>query len=178
MTIISLRKGRQMKSTVCALIATGVFLFSQMLQAQVILPEKGQEAGLHESVFGLGLTAGPTTGIGLSFRHHLPSEFSYQIAGGIIKVDERTSYDIGVGAQYDLVRSSTNRFFVGGGFGHYYSGKSGHNDMSAPTRIGLGIGGEFAVTPGLHTAVELFFTYFSDGTVLPLPQLGLHYYFY
>ncbi len=167
-----------MKSTVCALIATTILSCSQGLQAQVILPEKGQQAGLNESVFGLGLTAGPTTGIGLSFRHHLPSEWSYQIAGGIIKLDERTSYDIGFGVQYDLVRGSTNRFFVGSGFGYYYSGKSNGNEMKAPTRLGLGVGGEFAVTPGLHTSVELFFTYFSDGTVLPLPQLGLYYYFY
>jgi hypothetical protein len=144
----------------------------------VILPEKNQPRGLKENVFGLGLAVGPATGLGLSFRHHLPSPFSYQIAGGIIKVDDRLSYDIGVEGQFDLARGETNRFFVGGGIGSYYSGKSGHNDMSAPTRVGVGIGGEFAVTPGIHTAVELLFVFFSDGTVLPLPQLGLHYYFY
>jgi len=42
----------------------------------------------------------------------------------------------------------------------------------------LGVGGEFLVTPGLHATTELFFTYFTDGTILPLPQLGFHYYFY
>ena len=167
-----------MKSTAYALVVASILSIPHILRAQVILPEKGQPTGLNESVFGLGFTAGPVSGIGLSFRHHLPSELSYQIAGGIIKLDERTSYDIGLGIQYDLVRNATNRFFVGGGFGHYYSGKDNGNEMKAPTRLGLGIGGEFAMTPGLHTAVELFFTYFSDGTVLPLPQLGLHYYFY
>ncbi|MEK9137172.1 MAG: hypothetical protein AAB393_08620 [Bacteroidota bacterium] len=154
-----------------------VFLSVSSSYAQVVLPDKGQEPGLRENVFGLGLWGGATTGLGLSFRHHLPSQLSYQVTGGIIKVDEKLSYDIGVEAQFDLVRSSSNRFFVGGGFGHYYSGKNG-NDMNAPTRLGLGIGGEFAVTPGIHTTVELMFTYFSDGNVLPLPQIGFHYYFY
>jgi hypothetical protein len=145
--------------------------------AQVILPERGREPGLRENVFGLGLWGGPATGLGLSFRHHLPSQVSYMITGGIIKVDEKLSYDIGVEGQFDLARSSTNRFFVAAGFGYFYSGKE-TNRMNAPTRLGLGIGGEFAVSPGIHTTIEAMFTYFSDGNVLPLPQLGFHYYFY
>lgn len=145
--------------------------------SQVVLPEKGQEPGLRENVFGLGLWGGPATGLGLSFRHHLPSQLSYMVTGGIIKLNEKLSYDIGVEAQFDLARSSTNRFFVAGGFGHYYSGKHG-NEMDAPTRLGIGIGGEFAVTPGIHTTIEVMFTYFSNGNVLPLPQIGFHYYFY
>ena len=167
-----------MNRTLYALLIAAALTIPHSLWGQVILPEKGQERGLPENVFGLGFVAGPATGFGLSFRHHLPSPISYQIAGGIIKSGDRTLYDIGVEGQFDLVRNATNRFFVGGGFGHYYSGKSGINEMKGPTRVGLGIGGEFAVTPGLHTAVELLFTYFSDGSILPLPQLGLHYYFY
>jgi len=153
------------------------FLIVSLASAQVVLPEKGQEPGLRENVFGLGLWGGAATGLGLSFRHHLPSQLSYMVTGGIVKVDEKLSYDIGVEGQFDLARSETNRFFVAGGFGHYYSGKN-ENRMDAPTRIGLGIGGEFAVTPGIHTTIELMFTYFSDGNVLPLPQFGFHYYFY
>ena len=145
--------------------------------AQVILPERGREPGLHESVFGLGLWGGPATGLGLSFRHHLPSQLSYMVTGGIIKVDEKLSYDIGLDIQFDLARGLSNRFFVAGGFGYYYSGKNG-NEMDAPSRLAIGIGGEFAVTPGIHTTIEAMFTYFSDGNVLPLPQLGFHYYFY
>ncbi len=152
-------------------------LMAHAAQSQVILPEKGQEPGLRENVFGLGLWGGATTGLGLSFRHHLPSQLSYMVSGGIIKVNEKLSYDIGVEAQFDLVRNVTNRFFIAGGFGQYYSGK-GSNEMDAPTRAGLGIGGEFAVSPGMHTTIEAMFTYFSNGDVLPLPQIGFHYYFY
>ncbi|MBI4536193.1 MAG: hypothetical protein HY708_07930, partial [Ignavibacteriae bacterium] len=144
----------------------------------VVLPDKHQPTGLHDHVFGLGLFGGAATGFGLSFRHHLPGSFSYQLTGGIIKIDNRLSYDIGAEGQYDLVRTTSSRFFVAGGAGHYYSGKSGTNSLKAPTRYGFGVGGEFAMTPGLHTMVEALFTFFSDGTILPLPQLGFHYYFY
>jgi hypothetical protein len=146
--------------------------------AQVVLPDKEIPAGLRENVFGLGLFGGPATGLGLSFRHHLPSSLSYQVTGGIIRVENRTSYDIGGEAQVDLSRTPTSRFFAGGGAGYYYSGTSGNNGMKAPARIALGLGGEFAVSPGLHTEIEAYFTFFSDGTVLPLPQIGFHYYFY
>jgi hypothetical protein len=153
------------------------FAMPIIANAQVVLPEKSP-AGLRENVFGLGFFGGPATGLGLSFRHHLPSAFSYQITGGIIKANGRLRYDIGAEAQYDLARTASSRFFVAGGFGYYYAGASGTNEMEGPTRIGLGIAGEFATTAGLQTTVEVLFTYFSDGTVLPLPQLGFHYYFY
>lgn len=166
-----------MKSHFLTFLAIAVLFCAENISAQVVLPERGQEPGLRESVFGLGLWGGPATGLGLSFRHHLPSQLSYMISGGIIKADERLLYDIGIEAQFDLARNATNRFFVAGGFGQYYAGKNG-NDMKAPTRLGLGIGGEFAVSPGVHTTLEAMFTIFSDGNVLPLPQIGFHYYFY
>jgi hypothetical protein len=143
-----------------------------------VLPDRGRDASLRENVFGLGLFGGPASGLGLSFRHHLPSPFSYQITGGIIKVDQRLSYDLGFEAQYDLVRGPASRFFVSGGTGYFYSGKHGWNDMDAPGRLGLGVGGELALASGIHSTLELLFTYFTDGTVLPLPQFGFHYYFY
>ena len=159
------------------LISVLISLMALTAHSQVILPDKGQEAGLRENVFFFFFWGGAATGLGLSFRHHLPSQLSYMVTGGIVKVDEKLSYDIGLEAQFDLARSSTNRFYVAAGVGQYYSGK-GRNEMEAPTRAGFGIGGEFAVSPGMHTTVEAMFTFFSNGNVLPLPQLGFHYYFY
>jgi hypothetical protein len=167
-----------MKRRSSVLCAVFLLLSAGVANGQAILPERGQERGLRENVFGLGVFGGPASGFGLSFRHHLPSPFSYQITGGIIKVDDRLSYDIGCEAQYDLARGATSRFFVGAGAAYFYSGKTSHNDMNGPGRIGLGIGGEVAVSSGLHTSLDLMFTYFSDATVLPLPQLGFYYYFY
>lgn len=150
----------------------------QKLSAQVVLPDRDQETALREQVFGLGFAGGPASGIGLSFRHHLASPFSYQLTGGIIKAGDRLLYAFGGEGQVDLVRGVSNRLFVVGGIGYYYSSKLDENELEAPGRLGLGIGGEFAVSPGLHTTVELLFTYFTDGTILPLPQIGFHYYFY
>lgn len=146
--------------------------------AQVVLPQERGDTGLRENVFGLGLAGGAATGVGLSFRHHLPSSWSYQVTGGVVKASDRLMFAIGSELQYDLVRTSATRYYAGGGLGYYYSGNSDGNELKAPARLGLGVGGEFAATPGLHGSVSVLFTYFTDGTILPLPQLGFHYYFY
>ncbi|HXX65199.1 MAG TPA: hypothetical protein VEO56_15475 [Bacteroidota bacterium] len=153
---------------------------AQSLYAQVVLPpDRGQQGTIHTNVFGLGLAAGPASGIGLSFRDHLPGYFSYQLTGGIIKVDEVTSYALGGEVQYDLMRGYGARFFITGALGYYYhANRGGSNQLDGPTRVGFGIGGEVPSGGGMHFAGELVFTYFSDGTVLPLPQAGFYYYFY
>lgn len=145
--------------------------------AQVIVPEEDQETRLGRTVYGLGFAAGVGTGLGLSFRQHFPSEMSYQIVGGIIKVDAKLSYDIGVEIQFDLIRSESSRFFAAGGSAYYYSGESGNN-LAGPLRIAVGVGGEFSNVRLVHVTLEGMFTYFSDGTILPLPQLSFHYYFF
>ncbi len=147
-------------------------------RAQVVVPNQNQPTKLGRTVYGLGFAAGIGTGLGISFRHHLPSEVSYQIVGGIIKVDAKLLYDLGMEAQYDLTRSESTRFFAGGGFGYFYSGESGSNSLSAPFRIALGVGGEFSNIRFVHLTLEGMFTYFSDGTILPLPQVSVHYYFF
>lgn len=159
------------------LVILGLFLAGGMAHAQVIMPDHESTPEMHRNVFGLGFSGGPATGVGLSFRHHLPSSLSYQINGGIIKVDERMSYSIGAEVQVDLSRSHLVRFFAAGGASYFYSGRTDHNDMEGPGRFGVGIGGEFHAGSGVHATLELLFTAFNDGTVLPLPQLGFHYYF-
>ncbi len=147
------------------------------LRAQVEVPPSGRNQFSH-SVFGLGLFGGAATGLGLSFRHHLPSSLSYQLVGGVINVSEKLSYDFGMQVQLDLIRSATTRFYAGGGAAFFYAGKSGGtNEMDGPGRLGLGIGGEVNAGSDLNASFELMFTYFTDGTILPLPQLGFHYYF-
>ncbi len=144
---------------------------------QVNVPIQNKPKELERSVFGLGLSAGYVSGFGLSFRHHLPSVVSYQIVGGIIKTDTRLHYNIGGEIQVDLVRGETTRFFVGWGMGYFYSGESGHNELKGPFRAGIGIGGETFRQESFSLSGELLFSYFSDGTILPLPQVSAHYYF-
>jgi len=167
-----------MRTVWCAAIAALMLLTSPAAHPQAVLPDRGGATGLRQSVFGLGLAAGMVSGIGLSFRHHLPSVFSYQITGGIVKPGDKLSYAIGAEVQFDLVRSPSTRFFVAGGAGYYYSGTSSHNDVEGPGRFGAGVGGEIAIGGGFHVSGELMFSYFTDGSVLPLPQAGIHYYFY
>jgi hypothetical protein len=145
--------------------------------AQVVMPDRESADDLHRSAYGLGFAFGPASGLGLSFRHHLPTTISYEINGGIIKVDDRMSYSVGAEIQMDMSRNRTVRFFAAAGCSYFYSGKTSHNEMEGPGRLGAGLGGEFYAGTGIHTTLELLFTYFNDGTVLPLPQIAFHYYF-
>lgn len=163
---------RTLLMTTLALAALAV-----QTHAQVVLPERESAGGFPYHAFGLGIFLGPASGMGLSFRHHLPSTLSYQLTGGIIKVDERLQYAIGAELQMDLSRTSASRFFVAGAVGYYHAGSSSTNEMKGPGRVGLGLGGEVFAGAGFHATGELIFTYFTDGTVLPLPQIGFHYYF-
>lgn len=144
---------------------------------QVLPPRPTGEKELRQSVFGLGISAGFASGIGLSFRHHLPGKMVYQIVGGIIKSKDELNYSVGGELQFDLQRTAGSRFFIVGAAGYFYSGSNDTNGMEAPGRIGLGIGGEIPLGDDLGLTGELLFTYMSDGTVLPLPQASIHYYF-
>ena len=159
-------------------LLTMLFLYTIPLYAQVNVPSQDRPKELGQSVFGLGLSGGLVSGIGLSFRHHLPSVLSYQVVGGIIKVDTKLHYDVGTEIQFDLTRGESTRFFACGGIGYFFSGESGNNELDGPLRMGIGIGGEVMRVESFSFSGELMFSYFSDGTVLPLPQVGAHYYFY
>jgi hypothetical protein len=151
------------------------FLVSTISFSQVATPTS-LSTGFRQNVFGLGFFAGASGGFGLSFRHHLPGALSYQITGGIIKTDGKVRSDIGAEINFDLARGGGARFFAAGGIGYYHSGSDG-NEMSAPTRGGFGLGGEWMMGGGLHFLAEGMFTFFSDGNILPLPQVGIYYYF-
>ena len=152
--------------------------FPRCVNAQASLPPDREGTSPDRSVFGIGIAVGPVSGIGLSFRHHLPGRFSYQITGGIIKVDEELHYAVGLELQFDLIRKETDRIFIVAAGGYYHSGKSEENSLEGPARLGLGVGGEVYLGAGFHGTGEILFCYFSDGNVLPLPQIGFHYYFY
>ena len=171
----SMMRSHPTLNSLLMLVALNIFAVSVM-RAQVVMPSS-QSTSIRQNVFGLGFFGGASGGLGLSFRHHLPSPLSYQITGGIIKISEKLSSDIGVELQYDLARGSGTRFFVAGGFAYFYKGKDGNNEFDAANRGGLGLGGEWVMSGGLHFVAEAMFTFFSDGNILPLPQFGFYYYF-
>jgi hypothetical protein len=145
--------------------------------AQIETPSASREASLRTAAFGLGFFASPAGGIGLSFRHHLPGRFSYQVTGGVIKTSDHVSYSVGAEVQYTLVRATDHRVYAAGATGYYYSGPPAGNEIGAPWRAGLGIGGELAIGGGFTLMGDLLFTYFSDGALFPFPAGGIFYYF-
>lgn len=154
-----------------------VLLAASLSFSQVIVPDKERPTELGREVFGLGGSIGLGTGMGLSFRHHLPTVFSYQLVAGIIKDSKTLLFDVGAELQFDLMRDENLRFYAGGGAGYYYKGKD-VNELKGPARITLGIGAETKARNAIHILGSFYFTYFTDGTILPLPQIGIHYYFF
>ena len=130
--------------------------------------------GLH----GLGFSGGAASGAGMSYRYHTQGNSSIQGIVGVFKPKTTdTFYSFGAEFQQDLTRSNSARFYVGLASCYVYNG-SDSNKYVAPFRAGLGLGGEFLIQDALHFTFEGLFTYFSDGSILPLPQLAIHYYFY
>lgn len=152
-------------------------IFAAESSAQVAVSDaKGEAFG--QTVHGLGFSGGPASGLGISYRYHFASKSSLQGIIGIFKPKSTdTFYSFGAEFQQDLTRSGSARFFFAGASSYIYNG-TGINNYSAPFRAGLGLGGEFLVQDAVHFSFEGLFTYFSDGTILPLPQLAIHYYFY
>jgi len=159
------------------LVLVAFALMCPAAAAQVSSPGESGAVGFTRSAYGLGLFAGYASGIGLSFRHHLPGRFSYQLTGGIIKQKDRLWYTFGAEGQFDLSRMSAYRVYVAAGAAYYFEGPENHNEVEGPERIGLGVGGELSLGERFTLEADLLFTWFSDGTILPLPQAGIYYYF-
>ena len=145
------------------------------LNAQVSSSGLSNADSFGKTVYGLGLSAGWASGLGISFREHLPTKSSLEAIFGIIKTD-KLLMSIGGEFQYDLVRGPKSRFFGVSALSYQYSG-SGSNEISGPFRFGVGAGGEFQIQNSFYVTAEGLFTFFSDGRVIPLPQLSMHYYF-
>ena len=145
--------------------------------AQVSVQGNQKAENFGKDVYGLGLSVGPASGIGISFRNHLPSKVSYQLVGGIIKAGDQTSASIGGEFQYDLVRGPTTRMYFGPSLSYFYKGTD-KNELDAPFRAGMGVGGELSLQQAVHVSLEGAFVYYSNGDIAPLPQIALHYYFY
>ena len=132
----------------------------------------------NQGIYGLGFSGGAASGVGVSLRYHLVDKSSFQIVGGIFRPKSTDTF-VSLGAEYqrDLVRSNSSRYYFCVASSYIYNGDS-TNSVVAPFRAGTGLGGEFLVQEGVHFTFQALFTYFSDGTILPLPQLSFHYYFY
>ncbi len=158
-----------------------LMLLASRTVAQVNVSTEDIERPRHfsENIFGVGLHGSLVTGFGLSFRQRFAgTAIAYQINGGIIKVNSFLYYDIGGELQFDLSGSDFDRIYVIGGIGYYYSGENGKNDLKTPLRIGIGLGYEYAFTRQIGISLGLLISgFFPNGDILPLPQIGIHYFF-
>jgi len=124
-----------------------------------------------------GIHVGLLSGLGLSGRFHPPGRFAFQLTGGGIGVGEAVTYNFGGEAQFDFDSDGRSRFygFLAASY-YYWEDKAGEQDIG-PFRTGLGIAYEWNIAEKLIFMANLGITYFSTGTVLPLPQAGFYYYF-
>lgn len=128
--------------------------------------------------WGVGMQAGLLSGIGLGVRFHPVSRFAAQLIGGGIKLGDRFYASVGAEGQFDLDVMSDSRLYALLGLGYYSNGGDDDKKLKDPFRLGLGIGYEWAISSKMVFYGSLDFTYFPDsGGFLPLPQVGIFYYF-
>jgi hypothetical protein len=151
----------------------------------VILQPTEEDIFLTKDMWGVGLYGGLLSGIGLSGRYHPMGRFGLQLTAGAMKFGE-LAYSFGAEGQFDFDSKGRSRFYGYLGIGYYYFEKkvkdaagteTKENKLAGPARLGLGVAYEWAVSPKLIFNLNAAFTYFTDGTILPLPQAGLIYYF-
>jgi hypothetical protein len=129
-------------------------------------------------LFGIGLNASLTSGMGVSFKHHLGGiPFAYQLSGGYLQLGDDQVWSFGGELHFDLNVAHEQRLYAVGGMGYYYIGDS-TNTMDHPLRWGLGVGYEFPLKGSLTISVNIMITGKQFGNnILPLPSAALHYYF-
>ena len=116
--------------------------------------------------------------VGVSFRQRIANTaVAYQINGGILKLSSTYYYDIGGEFQFDLSGSDNDRVYIIAGLGYYYKGIS-TNDLTTPIRIGAGVGYEFSMAKQIGLSLGLLvMAFLPGGNILPLPQIGMHFFF-
>ena len=131
-----------------------------------------------ENFFAIGLQAGIATGSGLAFRFSSASRFAGEIIMGYVAI-RNPVWSFGGELQYLLSNSSSYRFYAIGGMSVNYVRKEGVNSLTAPVRIGIGVGYEWFVSENISLGAELPITIFleSPTEVYPTPQLQMMFYF-
>lgn len=138
--------------------------------------------------WGVGAQAGLMSGMGVGVRYHPRGRFGVQLAAGGISGGDGLAAAVGIEGQYDFDWRERSRFFGFVGMGYYTNGEEeltfeeweqGKEDprLESPFRAGVGLGYEWDISNTLIFTANVAFTYFSSGSFLPLPQIGLYYLF-
>lgn len=168
------------------IIPVMLLLAASSMKAQ---DSSGREYYMHKAHWGVGAQAGLMSGMGVGVRFHPLGRFGVQLAGGVLAGD-KTMASVGFEGQFDLDWRDRSRFFAFVGMGYYTNGEDeltvadgtwepGKEDprLKSPFRAGVGLAYEWDISNTLIFTGSIGFTYFSEGTFLPLPQIGLYYLF-
>ena len=145
---------------------------------------------MQKAHWGVGAQAGLLSGMGVGVRYHPLGRFQVQLAGGAISGGEGLAAAVGIEGQLDFDWRDRSRFYGFVGMGYYTNGEEeltvaagtwepGKEDprLDSPFRAGVGLGYEWDISHTLIFSASVAFTYFSEGTFLPLPQAGVYYLF-
>jgi hypothetical protein len=125
-------------------------------------------------VAALGLTAGLTSGTGVAVRWPALPQTMAGIAGGIWKQGDASDWNVGFELHLVLRQAYRTRLFVGPAVAAYHDGADDETDWNAS----LGVGIEYLMRSRLALKADVGFTYKSSNEdILPLPQVGILYYF-
>jgi opacity protein-like surface antigen len=145
--------------------------------------------------FGVGLQAGLSTGMGITFSAAFPSRLGAEMTVGYLGFGDVTLFSIGAEGQYFLDDAGSSRLYALLGGGYYYAitdtakiiidGKESERTNEAnggpgAGRLALGLGYEWAVSEKMTISLEIPITLFIGGpktNVYPIPQLSMLYYF-
>lgn len=165
------------------LVVIALFVGASSLMAQTKRTEDSalvEKEKISQQVFGIGLGASLTSGMGVSFKHHLAGiPFAYQISGGFLQLGKSQVYSIGLELQYDINVKQNDRLFAVVGLGQYYrSDSTNTNTFDHPFRWGVGVGYELGVSRNINVSMNVMITgkHFGN-SILPLPSVAFHYYF-
>lgn len=174
------------------MVVSLAFCHSAAAQQQTVTPSTvivqptEEDIFLTQDMWGVGLYGGLLSGVGLSARYHPRGRVGLQLTAGAMKFGD-LAYAFGAEGQFDFDSKGRSRFYGYLGAGYYYverktknaatGTEKTENKLDGPLRLGLGVAYEWAVSPKLIFNLNAAFTYFTDGTILPLPQAGLIYYF-
>lgn len=142
----------------------------------------------------VGVMLGATSGAGISYTEILPSAYGYRGTLALWKSGDFSFVDLGASGLRVLSDDGSRRLYLVAGVAYWRRtdeetepilddednvvGERVFDDTDDSMALGAGAGMEvpFGTRGGL--TLEAVFTYWTDsGSLLPLPQVGLHYLF-
>jgi hypothetical protein len=107
----------------------------------------------------IGFNVSSVSGMGLSYRNQLTTRSLFQVTGGVLTTDKRTSYSFGLEYQYQLSKSPSFRYYLAGAAGVY-------SDITTKEFAGFGLGLEIPIVgptifEGVTSGCCLFYPAFN-----------------